>query len=92
MLDIFVFWHNYKLFHAYNILGAGISGLVAGYTLFQEENNLIILAKDSDYGGLGDNFTIEGFRFDRFVHFSFTKDDKVYPIFVKLSAQNGFIL
>ena len=67
------------------ILGAGISGLVAGYTLFQEENNLIILAKDSDYGGLGDNFTIEGFRFDRFVHFSFTKDDKVYPIFVNSS-------
>lgn len=59
--------------------------MVAGYTLFQEENNLIILAKDSDYGGLGDNFTIEGFRFDRFVHFSFTKDDKVYPIFVNSS-------
>lgn len=67
------------------ILGAGISGLVAGYTLSQKENNLIILAKDSDYGGLGGYFTIEGFRFDRFVHFSFTKDDKVDPIFVNSS-------
>lgn len=69
------------------ILGAGISGLAAGYTLSQKENDLIILEKDSDYGGLCGNFTIDGFRFDRFVHFSFTKDEKVNQIFVNSSPE-----
>lgn len=62
------------------ILGAGISGLGAGYSLAQNGNNPIILEKDETYGGLCGNFTIEGFRFDRFVHFSFTKDEKVNKI------------
>ena len=44
------------------ILGAGISGLGAGYSLAQNGNNPIILEKDETYGGLCGNFTIEGFR------------------------------
>ena len=69
------------------ILGAGISGLGAGYSLAQNGNNPIILEKDETYGGLCGNFTIEGFRFDRFVHFSFTKDEKVNKIFVDSSPE-----
>ena len=53
----------------YLILGAGISGLAAGQKLKEEGNNFLILEKDNSYGGLCDNFEIDGFRFDRFVHF-----------------------
>lgn len=64
------------------ILGADISGLVVGYSLAQHENNRIILEKGRTYGSLCGNLTVEGFRF---VHFSFTKDEKVNQIFVNSS-------
>lgn len=53
----------------YLILGAGISGLAAGQKLKEEGKNFLILEKNNSYGGLCDNFEIDGFRFDRFVHF-----------------------
>ena len=63
------------------ILGAGISGLGAGYSLRKKGENPIILEKDQDYGGLCGSFEIKGFRFDRFVHLSFAKDERVNAIF-----------
>lgn len=69
------------------ILGAGISGLGAGYSFAKTGNNPIILEKDSTYGGLCGNFTIKRFRFDRFVHFSFTKDEEVNKIFAEGSPE-----
>lgn len=63
------------------ILGAGIAGLGAGYALRQKGEPCIILEKDDTYGGLCGNFTIHGFRFDRFVHFSFAKDEAVNVLF-----------
>lgn len=63
------------------ILGAGIAGLGAAYKLSCNRQQSIVLEKDSTYGGLCGNFTIEGFRFDRFVHFSFAKDEEVNRIF-----------
>lgn len=63
------------------ILGAGISGLGAGYSLRRKGISAILLEKDFTYGGLCGNFEIEGFRFDRFVHFSFTNNEKVNELF-----------
>lgn len=63
------------------ILGAGISGLGAAYSLKQKGYNPILLEKDATYGGLCGNFEINGFRFDRFVHFSFSKNETVNKIF-----------
>ncbi len=63
------------------ILGSGIAGLSAGYYLKQSEIESIIFEKDSDWGGLCSNFTINGFRFDKFVHFTFAKEDYVQNIF-----------
>ena len=40
------------------ILGAGISGLGAGYSLAQNGNNPIILEKDETYGGHSLHFDI----------------------------------
>lgn len=59
------------------ILGAGISGLGAAYKLSCNGRQTVVLEKDTTYGGLCGNFTIDGFRFDRFVHFSFAKDEQV---------------
>lgn len=63
------------------ILGAGISGLGAAYSYKQKGHSPIILEKDETYGGLCGNFVIDGFRFDRFVHLSFAKEEEVLKIF-----------
>ena len=63
------------------ILGAGISGLGAAYSLRQKGETPVVLEKDKTYGGLCGCFTIDGFTFDRFVHLSFAKDERVLNIF-----------
>lgn len=63
------------------ILGAGIAGLGANYALVRKGKEPILLEKDNTYGGLCGNFIIQGFRFDRFVHFSFAKNREVNEIF-----------
>lgn len=65
------------------ILGAGISALGAAYALRQKGEFPVLLEKESTYGGLCGNFTIDGFRFDRFVHLSFTENDLVKQLFAK---------
>lgn len=67
------------------ILGSGIAGISAGYHLKQKGIDSVIYEKDNDWGGLCGNFTIDGFRFDRFVHFTFTKDEYIAGIFEKSS-------
>lgn len=63
------------------ILGAGIAGISAGYHLRKQNIPSVIFEKDDDWGGLCANFTIEGFRFDRFVHFSFAGNPETAKIF-----------
>lgn len=66
------------------ILGAGISGIGAGYQLSKDKNNKVILfEKNDNWGGLCDNFIIDGFRFDKFVHLSFTSNQEVKELFDK---------
>ncbi|MFT7033691.1 MAG: protoporphyrinogen oxidase [Cyclobacteriaceae bacterium] len=65
------------------ILGAGISGIAAAYELKQHKIESLILEKNKSYGGLLDNFTIEGFRFDKFIHLSFAQDEYVNDVFFK---------
>lgn len=63
------------------ILGAGISGLATGQKLQELNKEYLILEKDDTYGGLCGNFTINGFRFDRFVHLSFAQEKEVRQFF-----------
>lgn len=63
------------------ILGGGIAGLSAAYRLRQAGWESRIFEKDPDWGGLCGNFTINGFRFDRFVHFTFTSDPQLQQLF-----------
>ena len=67
------------------ILGAGIAGISAAYHLKQKGENNVIFEKDNDWGGLCGFFEIDGFRFDRFVHFTFAKDEKIAELFAKSS-------
>ncbi len=60
------------------IMGAGIAGIGAGYrfgdaaTLYEARHR---------YGGLCDNFTIDGYRFDTAVHLSFANEKLVRGVF-----------
>lgn len=63
------------------ILGAGPAGLGAAWRLKESNQDCIILDNRESYGGLCGSFEINGFRFDRFVHFSFAKDERVNQLF-----------
>lgn len=67
------------------ILGSGISGISAGYHLKKAGEDAVIFEKNNDWGGLCGNFTIGGFQFDKFVHFSFAPDDYTRNIFEQSS-------
>lgn len=67
------------------ILGSGIAGISAGYHLEKTGEKVVIFEKDGDWGGLCGNFTIDGFRFDRFVHFTFADNDYIKNIFEESS-------
>jgi protoporphyrinogen oxidase len=72
------------------ILGGGISGLSAAYHLkIDNDVRSLVLEKRSSYGGLLDNFIIDGFTFDNFIHLSFTKDEYVKKLF---SESTKFLL
>jgi protoporphyrinogen oxidase len=65
------------------ILGAGIAGIAASYELKRHNIDSIILEKNNNWGGLLDNFSIDGFKFDKFIHLSFAKDEYVNNVFFK---------
>jgi len=65
------------------ILGGGISGIASSYELKNNNINSIILEKNSSWGGLLDNFIVDGFRFDKFIHLSFAKDKYVNDVFYR---------
>lgn len=72
----------------FSILGAGISGISAGYHLALQGKDHLIYEKRDRWGGLCDNFNIDGFRFDYCVHLSFTKNDYVKKLFGKSAEYN----
>lgn len=64
------------------ILGAGIAGLGAAHRARQAGlKNVLLFEARASAGGLLDNFTIDGFRFDRAVHLSFASEPEVREIF-----------
>lgn len=65
------------------ILGAGISGISTGYHLSKKGIINTVFEKDSDWGGLCGNFEVNGFRFDKAIHLSFTENEYVKELFSK---------
>ncbi len=67
------------------ILGSGIAGISACYHLQKNGENALIFERDNEWGGLCGNFTIDGFRFDKFVHFTFAQDEYIKNLFEQSS-------
>jgi protoporphyrinogen oxidase len=63
------------------ILGAGIAGLGAALRARELGPDAVIVEERASAGGLLDNFTVDGFRFDHAVHLSFANEPKVREIF-----------
>ncbi|MFW5879600.1 MAG: protoporphyrinogen/coproporphyrinogen oxidase, partial [bacterium] len=63
------------------IIGAGIAGISAAYHLQEINIPSQIIEKNNSWGGLCDNFVINGFLFDKFIHLSFSDNDYVRELF-----------
>ena len=57
------------------ILGAGVAGIGAARACEQNNIEYKIIEQSSKIGGLCGNFVINGFLFDKFIHFSFSNDE-----------------
>jgi len=67
------------------VLGAGFAGVSAAYHIRERGGECVVFERDADWGGLCGYFTIDGFRFDRFVHFTFAPDDYTKNLFEESS-------
>lgn len=63
------------------ILGGGVAGLGAALKARELGRRAVIFEARASAGGLLDNFSIDGFRFDHAVHLSFASEEKVRAIF-----------
>ncbi len=63
------------------VLGAGIAGISAGYFARKLGMEAVVFEAAPRAGGLLDNFTIDGFRFDNAIHLSFATEPEVRAIF-----------
>lgn len=62
------------------IIGAGIAGLSASYSLQKKNKISLVIEKKDEYGGLCNSFCIDGFVFDTFAHISFDNEPYTYSI------------
>lgn len=63
------------------ILGAGIAGLAAAKKAQQLNLSAKVFEASNSVGGLLDNYTIKGYRFDNAVHLSFATETEVRSVF-----------
>lgn len=70
------------------IVGGGIGGLVAGYKLSQEGNEITIFEKEKELGGLISSFKIEGKNLEKFYHHIFKTDTEIINLIKELGLEN----
>ncbi len=63
------------------VLGGGVAGVAAAYAARRHDRRATIFEARNRAGGLLDNFSIGGFRFDTAVHLSFATEPEVRQIF-----------
>ena len=63
------------------VLGGGIAGVAAAYAAHLQGVPATVFEAAARPGGLLDNFTIDGFRFDTAVHLSFASEPEVRAVF-----------
>ncbi len=57
------------------ILGAGIAGISAAWHARRAGRKAVVFEAEKRYGGLLDHFQLDGYRFDRAVHFAFSNNE-----------------
>jgi len=66
------------------IIGAGFTGLTAGYELSKKGFNVTIIEKSDEVGGLAAAFSINGTKIERFYHHWFTNDTDIVSLIFEL--------
>jgi protoporphyrinogen oxidase len=69
------------------IVGAGFTGLSAGYELAKQGIAVTLLEADSEIAGLAGAFDVGGEKLDRFYHHWFTNDEEVMTLIAELGLQ-----
>ena len=74
------------------IIGAGIAGLTAGYSIVlnSDEYKPIIIEKDSDIGGLARTYNYDGIKADIGPHRFFTKNEEVFNLWKEILPLQGY--
>lgn len=65
------------------ILGGGISGISAAWHAQKAGHEAVIFEAGERWGGLLDHFYLDGFRFDKAVHFGFSNNDDYLAVLEK---------
>jgi protoporphyrinogen oxidase len=73
------------------VLGAGLAGLAAAYTLTKAKKRVVVVEKASQVGGLSRTVVHNGFRFDLGGHRFFTKNPEIEEM-VKNLLNNELVL
>ena len=68
------------------VIGAGFTGLSAGYELARRGIRATVLEKDDAIGGLAGTFQVGGARLERFYHHWYTSDAHVMELIHELGA------
>lgn len=68
------------------VMGGGLTGLSAGYTLSKAGVNVTVLERDSSVGGLSKTMEKNGFRFDLGGHRFFSSDEKINSFVLDLMS------
>ncbi len=63
------------------VIGGGIAGIATAWFARQRGRPAVVYEASERPGGLIDNFTVDGFRFDNAVHVSFAREPEVREIF-----------
>ncbi|PIY17476.1 amine oxidase, partial [Candidatus Dojkabacteria bacterium CG_4_10_14_3_um_filter_Dojkabacteria_WS6_41_9] len=66
------------------IIGAGFTGLTAGYELAKKGVDVTIFEKSSDIGGLAGGFTLEGASLEKAYHHLFRTDTAILSLLDEL--------
>ncbi len=70
------------------IIGAGITGLSAGYYLSKKRNQVVIFEKDSFAGGLASGFKAGDWYLERFYHHIFKSDQAIQQLTADLGLKD----
>lgn len=65
------------------VIGSGVSGIATAISLKKRNIPFKIFEKNDYVGGLCSSFSINGFKFDTFVHFSFSEKEEFNNIILK---------